>query len=101
MKEGLWKYNLLLHFTVFLFGFTGILGKLISVPGDQLVWYRILIAVTTLIFFMLVSKAPFKLPWKDILQLFGVGIIVAIHWVAFFGSIKLTNNVSIALACLS
>ncbi len=101
MKPGLWKYNLLLHFTVFLFGFTGILGKLITIPGDQLVWYRIMIAVVTLIIFMFFSKTPFKLPWKDIFKLFGVGVIVALHWIAFFGSIKITDNVSIALACLA
>lgn len=101
MKQGLWKYNLLLHFTVFLFGFTGILGKLITVPGSQLVWYRILIAVITLIIYMLIAKKPFNLPIKKILKLFGVGVVVALHWIAFFGSIKITNNVSIALACLA
>ncbi len=101
MKQGLWKYNLLLHFTVFLFGFTGILGKLISIPGDQLVWYRILIAIITLTIYMLVTKKPFALPLKNILKLFGVGVVVALHWIAFFGSIKITDNVSIALACLA
>lgn len=101
MKQGLWKYNLLLHFTVFLFGFTGILGKLITIPGSQLVWYRILIAVATLVIYMLFTKKPFQLPIKSILKLFGVGIVVALHWIAFFGSIKITNNVSIALACLA
>ena len=95
MKQGLWKYNLLLHFTVFLFGFTGILGKLISIPGSQLVWYRILIAVITLTIYMLIAKKPFSLPIKKILKLFGVGVMVALHWIAFFGSIKITNNVSI------
>lgn len=101
MKHGLWKYNLLLHFTVFIFGFTGILGKLISVPGSQLVWYRILIAVATLCLYMLVTRTPFNLAKKDIFKLFGVGSLVALHWIAFFGSIKITNNVSIALACLA
>jgi len=101
MKDRLWKYNLLLHFTVFLFGFTGILGKLITIEGLGLVWYRILIALITLAGIVAVSKASFKLPIKDILQLFGVGAVVALHWVAFFASIKITNNVSIALACLA
>jgi drug/metabolite transporter (DMT)-like permease len=101
MKDGLWKYNLLLHFTVFLFGFTGILGKLISISGIELVWYRILIALVTLMGFIVLGKASFKLNVKEVLKLFGVGVIVALHWVAFFGSIKITNNVSIALACLS
>ena len=101
MKNGLWKYNLLLHVTVFIFGFTGILGKLISIPGSQLVWYRILIAVGTLAVYMGVTKTPFRLKIKDILKLFGVGVVVALHWIAFFGSIKITNNVSIALACLA
>jgi drug/metabolite transporter (DMT)-like permease len=101
MKDGLWKYNLLLHFTVFLFGFTGILGRLISVNGVELVWYRVGIALVTLAGFLLFSKASLKLKALDILQLLGVGVVVALHWVAFFGSIKITNNVSIALACLA
>jgi drug/metabolite transporter (DMT)-like permease len=101
MKHGLWKYNLLLHFTVFIFGFTGILGKLISISGSQLVWYRILIAVVTMLLYMIFTKTPLRINTKDIIKLFGVGVIVALHWIAFFGSIKLTNNVSIALACLA
>lgn len=101
MKPGLWKYNLLLHFTVFLFGFTGILGKLISIPGDQLVWYRILIAIITLGFIVGSGKVPLRIPPRQLIQLFLVGVVIALHWIAFFGSIKITNNVSIALACLA
>jgi drug/metabolite transporter (DMT)-like permease len=101
MKDGLWKYNLLLHFTVFLFGFTGILGRLISVGGVQLVWYRFAIAMVTLSAILVFSRVSLRLKFRDILKLLGVGVIVALHWVAFFGSIKITNNVSIALACLA
>src|SRR5688572_14828155 len=101
MKERLWKYNLLLHFTVFLFGFTGILGRLISVGGVELVWYRFAIAMVTLAGILLFSRVSLRLKGKDILKLLGVGVVVALHWVAFFGSIKITNNVSIALACLA
>jgi len=101
MKQGLWKYNLLLHLTVLIFGFTGILGKLIEIGGSELVWYRILIAIATLLIFMIISRNNFRLPVKEILKLFGVGIVVALHWVAFFESIKITGSASIALACLS
>lgn len=101
MKPGLWKYNLLLHFTVFLFGFTGILGKVISIPGDQLVWYRIMIAIVTLSLVVFLGKVPLRVSLGEIIKLFGVGIVIALHWIAFFGSIKITNNVSIALACLA
>lgn len=101
MKPGLWKYNFLLHFTVFLFGFTGILGKLITIPGDQLVWYRILIAILTLAIILATGKVPLKISIRELLKLFLVGVVIALHWIAFFGSIKITNNVSIALACLA
>jgi drug/metabolite transporter (DMT)-like permease len=97
----LWKYNLLLHFTVFLFGFTGILGRLISVNGVELTWYRVGIALVTLAGILVFSKVSLKLRPVDILKLLGVGVVVALHWVAFFGSIKITGNVSIALACLA
>lgn len=89
----------LLHFVVLLFGFTGILGKLISVSSLDLVFYRMAIALVALFFFCWFTKR-LKLSRKHFISLLGIGVIVALHWVAFFESIKLTN-VSMALACLS
>lgn len=89
-----------LHIAVFLAGFTAILGKWITLNEGLLVWYRLLITVLTL-GIMMGFKGQLKLiPLKDIMKIFGVGAIVAFHWVCFYGSIKY-SNVSVALVCFS
>lgn len=89
-----------LHIAVFLWGFTGVLGRLITLNAPLLVWYRLLITVITLFVLLLATNKLEKLSANKILQLFAVGAIVALHWVCFYGSIKYAN-VSIALVCLS
>ena len=89
-----------LHIAVFLAGFTAILGKLIAVNEGMLVWYRLLLTVVSLLILMFFKKQLTRLPLKEAVRILGVGLIVAIHWVAFYGSIKY-GNVSIALVCLS
>lgn len=95
------KRNLLiLHFTVFIWGFTGILGALISVSAVQMVWYRVLIASITLFVYFKISKASLRITKKQFLQFFFTGSIVALHWILFFHSIKV-STVSVTLVCLS
>lgn len=89
-----------LHIAVFLWGFTGVLGRLISLNEGLLVWYRLVITIATLLVLIKWRKEPVQIPFKTVLYLFGIGSIVAIHWVFFYGSIKY-SNVSIALTCLS
>ena len=89
-----------LHIAVFLAGFTGILGKLIELNEGLLVWYRMLITVITLAVILGFQKEIKKLPWIDTLKVVGVGGVIALHWVTFYGSIKY-SNVSIALVCFS
>ena len=89
-----------LHAAVFLAGFTAILGKLISLNEVLLVWYRLLITVITLGLLLCFKKQLQRISLKEILKIGGVGVIVAIHWVTFYGSIKYAN-VSVALVCLS
>lgn len=96
MKKAL----LQLHTAVFFAGFTGILGRLINLNEGLLVWYRMLITVLTLGIIMWYKKELKKLPSTDILKVTGVGGIIALHWVTFYGSIKYAN-VSIALVCFS
>lgn len=89
-----------LHIAVFLAGFTGILGRLITLNEGMIVWYRLLFtAITMWILFSLLKKIH-KIPLKDILKITGVGFIAALHWVTFYGSIKYAN-VSVALVCFS
>lgn len=94
------KAFLQLHFAVFLAGFTGILGRLISLNEGMIVWYRLLFtAITMWLLFGLMKKIE-RIPLKDILKIAGVGFVAAMHWVTFYGSIKYAN-VSVALVCFA
>jgi drug/metabolite transporter (DMT)-like permease len=89
-----------LHIAVFLAGFTGILGKLITLNEGLLVWYRLMITAVTLWIIAFFRKKSIKISRGDALKIFGVGAVAALHWVTFYGSIKYAN-VSIALVCFS
>lgn len=94
------KAFLQLHIAVFLAGFTGILGRLITLNEGLLVWYRLLITVLSLLVLYYLQNKFEKIAFKDVLKLFGVGVLAALHWVAFYASIKY-SNVSVALVCFS
>lgn len=100
LKAGLNKNLLILHFTVFIWGFTSILGALISISAVQLVWYRVLIAGVSLFLYFSFKKIPFRLSKNTTIQLMLTGGLVALHWILFFASIKL-STVSVTLVCLS
>jgi drug/metabolite transporter (DMT)-like permease len=100
VNKELLKYNLLLHVVVVILGFTAILGKLITLPAYELVWYRMLIAFMALAVITFFKKQSLALPVKDILALSAIGVIIAVHWICFFQAIKV-SNVSVALGCLS
>lgn len=90
-----------LHFIVFLWGFTAILGKLIHANAQNLVFYRMLFAAVFLfVFIRIFKKQSIRVSKKLFWQLAAVGAFMALHWVCFFHSIKV-SNVSIALSCLS
>jgi drug/metabolite transporter (DMT)-like permease len=94
------KNLLILHFTVFIWGFTGILGKLISVTALNLVWHRVLIAFCTLFLYFKLNKQQLHINRKTFLTLFFTGALVGGHWVLFFQAIKV-STVSVTLVCLS
>ena len=94
------KAYLELHIAVFLFGFTAILGDLISLSATVLVWWRVLITCISLFFLLRFGKGMTKLSRKMIAILFGIGILVALHWITFFGAIKY-SNASITLIALA
>mgnify|MGYP003309415292 CR=1 FL=1 len=89
-----------LHIMVIFLGFTGVLGKLITLETSYLVWHRMFIAFVALFFFLLLKKQILSINKKDILPLMGVGAIVALHWFFFFGAIKVAN-ISVAVICLA
>jgi len=94
------KSFLELHIAVLLAGFTGVLGRLITLNEGLLVWYRLLITSVTLWVLFYATRKLQRIPVKDILQISGIGFISALHWVFFYASIKY-GNVSIALVCFS
>jgi drug/metabolite transporter (DMT)-like permease len=94
------KNLIILHFTVFIWGFTGILGKLITISAVQLVWYRVLIASVTLFLYFNFNKTAFKVNLSTFFKLIFTGALVGGHWILFFLSIKL-STVSVSLVCLS
>jgi drug/metabolite transporter (DMT)-like permease len=99
-KSELNKNLLILHFTVFIWGFTGILGKLITITAVNLVWYRVLIAFVTLFLYFKFNKTDFKVLRSTFLKLFFTGALVGGHWILFFHAIKV-STVSVTLVCLS
>ena len=94
------KSHAKLHFVVLLYGFTAILGKLVSLPSPQLVWYRMFIAAFVLGVFMRFKGIPFDIGRRNILKIMGVGLVVAFHWITFFGAVKI-SNVSVTLGCMA
>jgi drug/metabolite transporter (DMT)-like permease len=85
-----------LHFIVFLWGFSAILGKLVTVPAIELVLFRSIFAALGMAIVLYVSKGSFHVERNDLLKLFAIGSIVAVHWLAFFGSARV-SNVSVSL----
>ena len=89
-----------LHLTVFIYGFTGILGELISIEAIPLVWHRMWIAALfVLIYLGFRKRLDFRIG-KNFWEVVVVGVIIAAHWVTFFHAIKI-STVSVALVCLS
>jgi drug/metabolite transporter (DMT)-like permease len=93
------KTYLELHFVVLLFGFTGILGKLINLPAPELVVFRMFFAFVSLYIILRFQKVKIKPTRKLLWSSLAVGFIVAAHWTTFFLAIKL-SNVSVALGLL-
>jgi drug/metabolite transporter (DMT)-like permease len=85
-----------LHFIVFLWGFTAVLGKLITIPTVEMVLYRTLLAALGMLIVIVVTRGELRVAPQDLFKLLAVGFIVAVHWLAFFGSARV-SNVSVSL----
>jgi drug/metabolite transporter (DMT)-like permease len=94
------KAFLQLHLAVFLAGFTGILGRLITLNEGLLVWYRLMFSSATMWLLYLLMKRIQRISTTDMLRITGIGFMAAMHWVTFYGAIKYAN-VSVALVCFS
>lgn len=100
MALNISKDYLRLHFIVLIWGFTGILGKLIPLPATELVCYRMFWAAVGILVWALWKNKKLMLPLSAMLPIVGVGCIVALHWVTFFAAIKV-SNVSVAVGCMA
>ena len=94
------KSYLHLHLIVFIWGFTAVLGALITLDALPLVWFRMLFAVGFIAVFLIYKKIPLRISTKTALQFLFAGLIIALHWFTFFKAIKI-SNISLTLACLS
>jgi drug/metabolite transporter (DMT)-like permease len=89
-----------LHFIIFIWGFTAVLGALISIEAIPLVWYRMFLASVFIYLFVKFRKIDLRFTYKVLAGFFFAGLLIALHWLAFFGAIK-ASNVSVTLAIMS
>lgn len=94
------KNLIILHLTVIIWGFTGILGALISISAVSLVWYRVFIASLTLFIYFTIFKINYSVNKRVFFKMIFTGALLGAHWILFFASIKF-STVSIGLVCLS
>jgi drug/metabolite transporter (DMT)-like permease len=100
LKRKVFEYHLLLHLVVLIYGFTGILGKLITLQSTVLVVYRMAIAVFTISVYFAIRKQSIRMGMMQIAKNSLIGIMVGTHWILFFESIK-QSTVAITMVCLA
>ena len=100
MPGSRFKNYLLLHFIVFIWGFTAILGALITIDAVPLVFFRMGLAVVFITVYFFIQKISFYVDRQGLLKFLITGIIIALHWIFFFKAIKV-SNVSVALVTMS
>lgn len=94
------KARLQIHFCVLLWGFTAILGKLISLPALPLVWWRMLLVAGSLLLVPRVWRGLRAMPARLRWAYAGIGVLVSLHWLTFYGAIKL-SNASVGATCIA
>lgn len=92
------KSYILLHFAVLLAGFTGVFGKLITLNEGLLVWYRVFFSAIILFAMLKLLRIPDKISNRERLRIAGAGLIITVHWILFYASIKY-SNISIGVVC--
>lgn len=98
--KGTLKHYILLNLTVFIWGFTGVLGKEINLDADKIVFFRTAIAFLSLVLIGFFIKNKIRLNKRQLASILITGVVVGLHWFTFFLSIKL-STLSIAVVCMS
>ena len=99
-KREMVQAFLSLHLSILFAGFTGILGKLIELSSGVMTWWRMFFTALILVAFRMIRRKGGTEGWKDRLTIAGAGLLLALHWIFFFGSIK-ASNVSVGVACFA
>lgn len=99
MDKSVKRAYLQIHVAVLLFGLTAILGDLIQVSALSIVWWRVLLTSASFLFLVNIKHLR-AIPRPALIRLFGIGALIALHWLTFYGSIKYANA-SVALVCLA
>ncbi|MBA2613050.1 MAG: DMT family transporter [Bacteroidetes bacterium] len=100
MFKDINKHYFLLHIIVFIWGFSPVLGRFIDTDAYQLVWFRILITVAVMFLYLKITKHDLKISMRHFWQLSGIGLIIMIHWLMFYGAIK-ESNISVTMVAFS
>lgn len=100
MTKGINKHYLLLHLIVFIWGFSPILGRYITADTWQLVWFRILLTVAVMFGYLKMTKQNLVISKQHLWQLSGIGVLIMVHWLAFYGAIKV-SNISVTMVSFS
>jgi drug/metabolite transporter (DMT)-like permease len=99
-KSDVTRAYVQMHLSIILWGATAVLGKSINMSEGLLVWYRMIITSISLFTFILFTGKSFKVSGKNFVSLFGIGVLLMVHWLFFYGAIKY-SNVSITLSLFS
>lgn len=94
------KAQLQIHFCVFLWGFTAVIGRLITLSALSLVWWRMVLVVTALLALPGVRRGLRRLSRALVFSYGAIGLLVALHWLTFYGAIKLASA-SVAASCIA
>ena len=101
MPNARFKSLLHLHFLVFIWGFTSILGALMNKSPFEIVWFRVVIASSLIaVYFLFFKRKLFKVPLKALVYFALGGLLISVHWILFFHAIKI-SSVSVTLSVLS
>ena len=100
MPSKLNRHFVLLHIIVFIWGFSPILGRYITVGAMPLVWFRIMLTIIAMFGYLKFTKHDLRISKRHFFQLSGIGLIILVHWLAFYGAIKV-GNVSVTMVAFS
>jgi drug/metabolite transporter (DMT)-like permease len=100
MFKGINRHFYLLHFIVFIWGFSPILGRYITANPWQLVWFRIVLTISVMFIYIKFRKQDLRIGKEYILKLAGIGLIIMVHWLTFYAAIK-ESNISVTMVAFS